>query len=138
MIDWNVNFSSASNLYPPVRVEVMNKGSLACSHTNMMLRCIEAGMVSPLTSQLFTYGEDDKLRQAATVGHHWWVLSDQCPLEDQKLISEWRNADNGQTQFKHEVEMMKSIAEICRAEFRLAETVAGEKNMFSAILRCIF
>ena len=122
MVEWNRSFSSASSLFPPVRAE-MDKGSLACSHTNLMFRCCEANLTSTLTGSTFSYDKDEKLKYVVTSGHLWIVISDDCPPEDQRAISEWRNADNGQTQFKHEIEMMKSIQEIMVSEFKLAETV---------------
>ena len=84
-LDWNLSFSSGSSLFPPVRVAEMNKGSLACTHTNVAFRCIEAGMVSQLTHQKFTAEGDLKLEEVVRVGHFWWVLSEDCPEDLQRL-----------------------------------------------------
>ena len=123
MVSWNRSFSSASPLFPAVRAE-MDKGSLAATHTNLMFRLVDASTTSTLTGQTFSMTDDEKLRYVVTSGHLWIVISDECPDDEQRAISEWRNADNGQTQFKHEVEMMKSLQEIMVAEFKLAATVS--------------
>jgi hypothetical protein len=96
MLEWNQSFTTGSSLFPPVRADKMNKGSLACSHTNMMLRLIDSGKLSA--------EHDEKLAAAVSHGHYWWVLSDDCPEECQRAISEWRNADNNQNCAKHEIE----------------------------------
>jgi hypothetical protein len=42
--------------YPPIHRQIMKYGTLAASHLNMILRCFDCSMVSPITNKTFSVG----------------------------------------------------------------------------------
>jgi hypothetical protein len=53
---YNRSFAEDSDLFPPVRIDLMRHGTLAGTHLNMLLRCYEANMVSSVTGRRFDVG----------------------------------------------------------------------------------
>ena len=121
-IDWNMVFTRACEHFPPVRVEAMNKFTIAGSHLTMALRLFDARMTSSMSGRLFDAGGDTQLLQACQHGHKYVVLSGDIPAEDAVCMSNWRNADNNNSQVRHEMELIKAIARVCPSEERASKS----------------
>ena len=123
-IDHNLKYTQGSNLYPPLNIPKVNKMTIAGSHTTCTLHCFMIGFVNPLSGFKYVVPDDDDvLRHWSVKGHKYILLSCDIPAEDAVEISNWKNADNGTCQVKHEMELIKSIQQVCIAEGVLSETV---------------
>ena len=50
LLEHNLRFSKGNRLLPPINESVAIYGSLASSHYNLALRCIQSNMISPIGS----------------------------------------------------------------------------------------
>ena len=72
-------------LLPPIKEEAMY-GSLATSHINLALRCIQAGLQPPVGTVGDLMVENAHLKEWVLHGHKWWVLPEDVALERQVNI----------------------------------------------------
>ena len=73
LVEHNQRFSKGSLRLPPIK-DGACYGSLACSHFNLALRCIQAGTSSPIGNLADLLIDSPNLRDVASSGHRWWVL----------------------------------------------------------------
>ena len=109
LLEHNKRFSKGNRLLPPIDDEQAIYGSLATSHYNLALRCIQSGIHSPIGSLSDLVEENINLKEAVLNGHRWWVLPESVVKERQVDISLWRNMDQNENQATHEVEVLQCI-----------------------------
>eukprot|EP00972_Heterocapsa_arctica_P076835 11332628-Heterocapsa_arctica.AAC.1 len=63
-------------LLPPIDEDKSLYGSLAGSHFNLALRCIQSGTFSPAGDLANLLVEDPSLQDVVKNGHRWWILSE--------------------------------------------------------------
>ena len=108
LLEHNKKFLSP--LMPPIVEDGVQYASIACTHLNTALRFLVSGASSPGGDLSGVLESQPNLKEAAEVGHKWWVLpEDTCPhlLSD---ISNWRNQDQAENQVAHEMEMLQMVA----------------------------
>ena len=118
--DFNIALAAGSALMPSVTENSIKYGSLACSHTNMFLRCIADGVPSEdeycsedkVLSVQKIERRDPALAEAVRTGMSWQVLSHTVRtlfpgLDD--LIQTARNAPSRVARSEHEVQVMLRI-----------------------------
>lgn len=110
LLEHNRRFSKGETLLPPIHEDLAMYGSLAGSHLNLALRCIQSGCTSPQGDISALVTEDESLKEVVMNGHRWWVLPEQVPPERQLDISQWRNQDQNENQGTHEIEIIQTIA----------------------------
>ena len=86
-LEHNLRFTKGNKLRPPIRVDVAIYGSLASSHFNLALRCLQAGIISPIGDLCSMLTENLNLNEVATAGHRWWILPESVCTESQVGIS---------------------------------------------------
>ena len=102
LLEHNLRFSKGNRLLPPINESVAIYGSLASSHYNLALRCLQSNMVSPIGDLCTLLQDDQNLRDRATRGHFWWVLPEEVTKDEQVDISLWRNMDQNENQATHQ------------------------------------
>ena len=112
LLEHNHRFTKGNKLLPAVNEEALY-GSLACSHLNMALRCIQAGLQSPVGDLQDLMDDTGNLKDVVLNGHKWWVLPETVPAERQVDISLWRNMDQQENQATHDIELLQSIRVTC-------------------------
>jgi len=115
----NQSFTEGDARWPPVIVDKMAKGSLAGTHLTIAIR-IHKHRVMSIAGEAFDVGDDANLARVTTRGHKYWILDCEIPDKDAVEISEWRNSDNNNNQVKHEVEHLRGLQRISRAEMDAA------------------
>ena len=115
--DFNAKLSSGLDTLPSNELDHVRFGSLACSHTNMFLRCVAAGAVSTnvalseaghLSLEKIARRDPDFAR-AIRDGLEWKVLSSKVSTEFPDLlglVQRARNAPNAAARAEHEVQVM--------------------------------
>jgi hypothetical protein len=109
LLEHNKRFSKGNKLLPPIDEEQAIYGSLATSHFNLALRCIQSGISSPIGNLLDLTAENHNLKDMVLNGHRWWILPESVAKEKQVDISLWRNMDQNENQATHEIEILQSI-----------------------------
>ena len=109
LINYNKKFSLGNQDLPPIDEHMAVYASLAGSHFNMALRCIQAGTHSPIGSLKDILTDNADLIDLVDNGHRWWVLPESVPESDQVDISMWRNADQNSNQGTHDIEVLCAI-----------------------------
>ena len=120
----NLRMCSGSPLFPPVESDEIKGATLSCSHFNVALRCFKAQMQSVDSSgcaRLCDATVDRELANAVAHGHKWHVLSERCPPDTQRRISEWKNQDQNSNQVRHEIELIRAIQAMCLKEATVAQ-----------------
>jgi len=124
LVAHNQAFSNGNDAYPPIYAEEVFAGSLASSHYNMTLRLFQANTTSSINGRAFLADTDDTIARVCAEGHEWISLSPDIPEVDARVISDWRNADQGSSQVKHEFEVIRHIQVVCNKELATASEVA--------------
>ena len=99
VLNHNLAFSSNSELCPPIFKDVADHAAIGGTHHALSVRLWEAEMRSPITGRVFSVTanpeckEDDDLPEVIANGHQYWVLSDECPEADLRLVSDYANAE---------------------------------------------
>ena len=134
LLEHNHRFTKGNKLLPPVNGEAMY-GSLACSHLNMALRCIQAGLQSPAGDLQDLMDDTGNLKDVVLNGHKWWVLPETVPAERQVDISLWRNMDHNENQATPEIEILQIIRVTCEALSKKQAKITHGGLMASAARR---
>ena len=126
LLEHNERFSKGNHLLPPILVKghVVWYGSLAASHLNLALRCIRAGVNSPIGDLKSLIDDDVHLREVVQNGHRWWILPEETLVEEQQDISVWRNQDQNENQQTHEMEILQTIKAVAEAMCKLSAKVS--------------
>jgi hypothetical protein len=124
LVAHNQAFSNGNEAYPPIYAEEVFAGSLASSHYNMTLRLFQANTTSSINGRAFLADTDDTIARVCAEGHEWISLSPDMPEADARVISDWRNADQGSSQVKHEFEVIRHIQVVFNKELATASEVA--------------
>ena len=71
-------------------------------------------------------------------GHKWFLLSEKTPVDEQNMLSEWKNQDQNSNQVSHEIELIRSIQSVCLTEAAFAQkasvsTIATAVNLASPV-----
>ena len=106
-MDHNKRFSKGNKPLPAVNEEAMY-GSLASSHCNLALRCIQTGLHSPIGTLSDLIALNSNLKDVVLK----WVLQEVVSMERQVDISLWRNMDQNENQVRHDIEILQSIKAI--------------------------
>ena len=109
LLEHNIRFSKGNRLLPPIHESVAIYGSLAGSHYNLALRCLQSNIASPIGDLCELLQDDANLRDRASHGHFWWVLPEEVLKEEQVDISLWRNMDQNENQATDQTRKMKQI-----------------------------
>lgn len=109
LLEHNKRFSMGNKLLPPIDEEHAVYGSLATSHYNLALRCLQSGLHSPIGNLADLVSENLNLKDAVINGHRWWVIPESVCQERQVDISLWRNMDQNENQATHEIEILQCI-----------------------------
>jgi hypothetical protein len=107
-MDHNKRFYQGNKLLPAINEKAMD-GSLASSHYNLALRCVQTGLNSPIGNLSDLNAQNANLQYVVLTGHRWWVLQESVSMERQVDISLWRNMDQNEIQVTHEIEILQSI-----------------------------
>lgn len=102
---------SYGGLLPPLMVgDRCNKECLGGNHLTMTLRMFRTNYSSPITGQTFSVPDDDDgLKTAVEVGHHYYELNDDISDEDCIFLSEMLNSDQNQNQCNSEDHLRELI-----------------------------
>ena len=84
-------------------------GSLASSHYNLALRCIQIGLVSPIGTLSDLMAQNYNLKGVVLNCHCWWVLQESVSMGGQVGISLWRDMGQNENQVTHDIEIVQSI-----------------------------
>lgn len=132
--DFNKTLSSGCDILPQDVLEQVRYGSLACSHTNMFLRCLAEG-VNSSHEELSEGGRlslekvrrrDPDFARAVHAGLEWKVLSSKCRVQYPKLlalIQRARNAPQAVARAEHEVQVMLRMHSMAAAQQRKSAVV---------------
>ena len=116
--NFNRKLSAGSDILPSDGFDQIRFGSVACSHTNMFLRCLSSGVKSLCDEELTEGGclslekvgrHDPEFARAAREGLEWKVLSSKVPIRFPRLLSLLQRARNAPQQIaraEHEVQVM--------------------------------
>jgi hypothetical protein len=74
----NKRFTQGNKLLPPINEEHAIYGSLATSHFNLALRCIQSGLPSHIGNLSDLMSDNMNLKDVVLNGHRWWVLPRDC------------------------------------------------------------
>ena len=122
----NHRFTKGNALLPPV-TEDAEYGSLAGSHLNIALRCIQAGVASPAGMLKDLMSDAGNLKDVVNNGHKWWILPETIDHDTLVDISLWRNMDQNENQSTHEIEVLQSIRVTCETmSKKLARITQGD------------
>ena len=112
----NLRFTKGNPLLPPINEQKAMQGplyaTLAGTHFNLALRCLQIGLASPIGDLSKILEENKHLKlmvHGHKKGHKWWVLPEGVLKEKQLEISMWRNMDQHENQATHEVELLQCI-----------------------------
>ena len=139
IVDFNKSLGHGCDLLPNgSALESIRYGSVACSHTNMFLRCLASACVSPGKSEAAEDGRlsldlvgrrDAELARAAKDGLEWKVLSSKvrhlCPSL-LSLMQRARNAPQAVAKAEHEMQVMLRMHCMASAQQRLNSCVDSE------------
>ena len=132
--DFNADLAVGSGRLPAPLPEDIKYGSLSCSHTNMFLRCLWAGVESS-DEDMSENGHlsldkvsrrDAEFGRAAREGLEWKILSHKVRSRFPKLLSlvqRARNAPNAATRAEHEVQVMLRMHQIASQEQQASANV---------------
>ena len=129
----NSRFSKGCTNLPPIK-ESACYGSLACSHLNLALRCIQANTSSPVGNLEDLTVDSPNLKEVSSSGHRWWVLPESLVKERQVDISLWRNMDQNEKQMSHEIEILQGIRATAEVLSKKRDTVK-QGDLLSAAIR---
>ena len=116
--DFNRRLSSSCDILPSDGFDQIRFDSVACSHTNMFLKCLSSGVKSNCEGELTESGclslekvgrTDPEFARAAREGLEWKVLSSKVPVHFPRLLSLLQRARNAPQQIaraEHEVQVM--------------------------------
>ena len=111
---------------PPLHEEGgVQYASIACTHLNTALRFLLSGASSPAGDLSGLLESQPNLKEAAEVGHKWWVLPEDTDPQLLSDISNWRNQDQAENQVAHEMELLQMVA--------TAATALASKSEFVSI-----
>ena len=65
--------------------------------------------------------KDADLHIVVERGHKWFLLSEKTPVDEQKMLSEWKNQDQNSNQVRHDIELIRSIQSVCLKEAAFAQ-----------------
>ena len=135
--DFNKELASGSDNLPNTGLDQIRFGSIACSHTNMFLRCLTAGVAS--TDKDLSEGghlslekvsrRDLEFARAAREGLCWSVLSHKVRSAHPKLLSliqRARNAPQAVARAEHEVQVMLRMHRMAAAQQRKTSQIDWE------------
>ena len=107
LVEHNKKFTSP--LMPPLIEDGVQYASIACSHLNTSLRFLTSGKASPAGDLSGLLDSQPNLKEAAEVGHRWWVLPEDTDPDLLRDLSNWRNADQAENQAAHELEILQAV-----------------------------
>ena len=107
LLEHNKKFTSP--LMPPLLEDGVQYASIASSHLNASLRFLVSGKSSPVGDISGLLESQPNLKEAAEVGHKWWVLPEDTDPDLLRDISNWRNADQAENQTAHELEILQAV-----------------------------
>ena len=122
LLDHNKRFNSP--LMPPRLEDGVQFASIACTHLNTALRFLASGKPSPAGDLSGLLEQQPNLKEAAEVGHKWWVLPEDTDPQLLTDISQWRNQDQAENQVAHEMEVLQLVATSARSLAKKSEFVA--------------
>ena len=109
LLDHNYRLSQGNPMMPPIFEDLVQYGTIACSHLNLSLRCIQAGSHSPSGDLASLVKPGSSLAYAVKDGHSWIILPESTLYETQVEISIWRNADQDENLAVSELEILRYI-----------------------------
>ena len=113
-----------SPLMPPIIEDGVQYASIACTHLNTALRILVSGKSSPAGDLSGVLEAQPNLKEAAEVGHKWWVLPEDTDPDLLRDLSNWRNADQAENQAAHELEVLQAVV-------LAAEALAKKSSSFN-------
>ena len=125
-LEHNKRFSKGNKLLPAID-EGFLYVSLHNTHYNISLRIAKAGGVGPHGSFAKEMDRDALFKDAVMNGHHWLVLPEDTPKEEQLLLSSWMNQNQNSNQQSHEVEILQTIQSCAAAMYENRKGNLGQE-----------
>ena len=133
--DFNRKLAEGNDRLAPVEKDSMKYASVACSHTNALLRALGAG-VPKLLALMPDWHKDDLLASAVEKGLTWLVLKHEVAARFPTLpalLQQARNAPGSAARLENEVQIMLKMQQMASAE----QMITGASPDYGRIVKLV-
>ena len=122
LVAFNIEESSGSDLYPPVRADCMDSETLSSQHLTTAFRLFDAGGVSSMSGCVFEVPDDDnEFQYVMANGHDYYHFVSATPDEERIFLATWKNSAQNMDSMLNFAELIYAIQRYCKAEERVAK-----------------